>query len=164
MTGGKVRIRPASAGDEAAIWGIIGPIFGAGETYAIESDISREEALAYWRANACFVAELDGKLFGTYYLKPNQRGGGAHVCNCGFATSQAAQGKGIARAMLDHSLEQAKEAGFRAMQFNFVLANNMRAIETWKRAGFVEIGRIPQAFDHPKDGMVDALILHRFLA
>ncbi len=156
-------LRPAGAGDADEIWAILKPIFHAGDTYAIEPDISRDDALAYWLAHQTFVAEVEGEVRGTYYLRPNQRGGGAHVCNCGFATAKAAQGRGIARAMLDHALAEAKRAGYEAMQFNFVLASNARAVETWKRAGFAEVGRVPDAFKHPKLGHVDALILHKSL-
>lgn len=139
------------------------PIFRAGETYAVDAAISRAKALAYWKSGQTFVAEVDGRILGTYYLKPNQPGGGAHVCNCGFATSPEAQGKGIARAMLAHALATAKELGFEAMQFNFVLASNTRAIDLWRRAGFDTLGRIPAAFRHPRLGYVDALVMHRFL-
>ena len=68
----------------------------------------------------------------------------------------------MARAMLAFSLEEAKRLGFEAMQYNFVLADNIRAVETWERAGFDEIGRIPRAF-RKGEAYVDALILHRFL-
>lgn len=158
-----VDIRAAQDTDEAAIWAMLEPVFRAGDTYAIDRDISRDDALAYWRAERAFVAEEAGEVLGTYYLKRNQPGGGAHICNCGYVTARGAEGRGVARAMLAHSLEAAREAGFRAMQFNFVLASNMRAVETWERAGFNVIGRIPQAFDHPRLGYVDALILHKDL-
>lgn len=134
------------------------PVFRAGDTYAIDPDISREDALAYWCAAHPYIT--DG---GTYYIRPNQQGGGDHVCNAGFVTAASAVGKGVARKMLAHALSEAKALGFEAMQFNFVLANNMRAIDIWRRAGFNEIGRIPRAFRHPTAGMVDALILHKFL-
>jgi GNAT superfamily N-acetyltransferase len=149
--------------DHPGIWATLNPVFRAGETYAIDTDIGREEALAYWMAERAYVAEADGEVLGTYYMKRNQKGGGSHVCNCGYVTARAAQGRGMARAMLEHSLNAAKEAGFEAMQFNFVLASNARAIETWKRAGFDEVGRIPDAFRHPKLGHVDALIMYRKL-
>ena len=90
-------------------------------------------------------------------------GGGAHVCNCGFVTSPAARGKGVARLMLDHALQSARDAGFYAMQFNFVVASNVRAIDIWTRAGFDTVGRLPNSFRHPKDGLVDALVMYRRL-
>ncbi|NNF71487.1 MAG: GNAT family N-acetyltransferase [Rhodobacteraceae bacterium] len=157
-------VRPARAGDEAAIWAILEPVFRAGDTYTIDPDIPREDALAYWLAptNSVFIAE-DGEVLGTYYLKQNHGGGGSHICNCGYVTAQAAQGRGVARAMLAHSLEEARRQGFRAMQYNFVVATNARAIATWERAGFDTIGRLPRAFLHPRAGYVDALVMYREL-
>ena len=158
-------IRPSQAADHDQIWCILKPIFRAGETYSIDPEISREDAIAYWTggSHTAFVAEDQGDILGTYYIRPNQGGHGAHICNCGYMTAPAAQGKGIARAMLEHSLVEAPKMSFRAMQYNFVLANNARALDIWKRYGFEEIGRIPQAFDHPKDGFVDAFILYKLL-
>ncbi|NKB28956.1 MAG: GNAT family N-acetyltransferase [Rhodobacteraceae bacterium] len=156
-------IRKATTGDHAAIWDILRPVFRAGDTYAIEPEISGDEALAYWTQSHCFVAEVGGEIVGTYYLRPNQRGGGAHVCNCGYATASAAPGMGVASAMLAHSQDTARVLGFRAMQFNLVLVTNEGAIRLWKRAGFVEAGRLPGVFLHPEQGYVDALILHKSL-
>jgi GNAT superfamily N-acetyltransferase len=151
-------IRPATENDHDAIWSMLEPTFRAGDTYAIDSEISREDALDYWYAAHPYIT-----AGGTYYIRPNQQGGGDHVCNAGFVTSANATGKGVARAMLAHALSEAKALGFEAMQFNFVLANNTRALDIWQRAGFVKIGQIPLAFRHPRDGKVAALILHKFL-
>ncbi len=156
-----MQIRPF-AGDEDAVWAMLEPVFRAGDTYAIDPEISREDALAYWTAHHAYVAELEGVAVGTFYIRPNQQGGGAHVCNCGYITARGAEGKGVARGMLAFSLEEAKRLGFEAMQFNFVLADNIRAVATWERAGFQQIGRIPLAF-RKGEAYVDALILHRFL-
>lgn len=138
--------------------------FRAGDTYAVDPDISREDALALWTDTAAtYVVETDAGIVGTYYIKANKPGGGAHVCNCGFVTDSAARGQGIAAAMCAHSLEAARALGYAAMQFNFVLASNEGAIRLWERAGFDTVGRIPDAFDHPDHGMVDALIMYRTL-
>lgn len=160
-----LNIRSATEADHAAIWAILEPVFRAGDTYTIDPDISREDALAYWYGptHATFVAETEDQVLGTYYLRRNQAGGGAHVCNCGYITSPAARGQGVARAMLAHSLEEAPRQGFRAMQYNFVVANNTRAIATWERAGFTIVGRLPGAFHHPVEGYIDALVMWRDL-
>ncbi len=158
-----VVVRAATSADHPAIWEILRPIFRAGDTYTIDPGISEADAVAYWTQSRCYVAEIDGQILGTYYLKTNQQGGGAHVCNCGYATHPAARGRGVASAMLAHSLTEARDVGYRAMQFNFVVETNAGAIRLWKRAGFAEVGRLPGVFNHPDKGYVDALVLHKSL-
>jgi len=158
-------IRPALSADRPAIWRIIGPAIRAGETYALDAAMTEDEALAYWLGpdRETFVAEENGEILGTYYLRANQPGGGAHVCNCGYMTSAAATGRGIARRMAEHSLNHARERGFRAMQFNFVVSTNVRAIRLWESLGLVIVGRLPGAFRHPDHGYVDALVMYQSL-
>ncbi len=158
-------IRPAADADRPAVWRILEPMLRAGETYALPRDMTREAALAYWfsPAHQVFVATAGGDIVGTYYLKPNQQGGGDHVANCGYVTDAASTGRGIARRMCVHSLDVARAAGFLAMQFNFVVASNENAVHLWKNIGFAEVGRIPKAFRHPALGFVDALTMHREL-
>jgi len=140
-------------------------VIGAGETYALPRDMSKADALAYWLGanRETFVAEEDGRIIGTYYLRANQRGGGDHVANCGYVTAAAAVGRGIARQMGEHSLYRARTRGFRAMQFNFVVASNERALRLWQSLGFAIVGRVPRAFRHPMRGEVDALVMYRAL-
>jgi ribosomal protein S18 acetylase RimI-like enzyme len=158
-------IRPAEKRDEDAIWAVIEPTIRAGETYTLDRDLSREDALAYWMGpdRETFVAEEDGLVLGTYYIRPNQEGGGRHVCNCGYMTAPHASGRGVARRMHEHSLEHARARGFRAMQFNFVVSANERAVKLWQSLGFETVGRLPGAFLHPTRGYVDALVMYRTL-
>jgi len=158
-------IRPATDRDADAIWKILEPVIRAGETYALPRDMRREAALAYWRADdrETLVAEDAGEIVGTYYIRANQPGGGSHVANCGYVTAPWAGSRGVARAMCEHSLTLAKERGFRAMQFNFVVATNERAVRLWQSLGFEIVGRLPGAFRHPNEGYVDALVMYRGL-
>ena len=158
-------IRSANAGDNEAIWRILEPTFREGATYPIPRDISREDALAYWYApgNAVFVADSEGTVAGTYYLRANNRGGGAHVANCGFMTAREAFGRGVARAMCLHSLDEARTRGCTAMQFNFVVSSNTRAVKLWRTCGFQIVGTLPGAFMHPERGAVDAYLMWREL-
>ena len=162
---GRVLIREVTQDDHDAIWRIIGPVIREGETYAIDRDISREDALAYWTGAGqhCFVAEDGGEVLGTYYLRRNHGGGGSHVCNCGYMVLPEARGKGLARTMCEHSLRMARELGFSAMQFNFVVATNLGAVALWTKLGFETVGRLPDAFEHPREGLVDALVMSRKL-
>jgi ribosomal protein S18 acetylase RimI-like enzyme len=158
-------IRSARREDDDAIWQIIEPVIRAGETYALPRDMTREDALAYWTGpdRETFVAEDDGRIVGTYYLRANQQGGGTHVANCGYVTAEDSSGKGIARRMCEHSLDHARTRGFRAMQFNLVIASNERAVRLWETLGFATVGRLPGAFHHPRLGDVDALVMFRKL-
>jgi L-amino acid N-acyltransferase YncA len=158
-----MEIRPATTDDAPAIWAIISPVIQKGETYALPRDMSEPDALAYWLGTdrETFIAHENGTPLGTYYLRANQQGGGAHVANCGYITGQNAQGKGVARAMCTHSLATARARGFKAMQFNLVISTNERAVKLWRTLGFTEIGRLPNAFNHPTQGYVDALIFHQ---
>ncbi len=158
-------IRFATEQDREAIWKILEPMIRAGETYTLPREMSKEEALGYWFSaeKETFVWEESGAVLGTYFLKANQLGGGAHVANCGYVTAAAAQRRGIARAMCLHSLERSKERGFRAMQFNFVVSTNERAVKLWESLGFAIVGRLPGAFEHPKQGFVDALVMYKHL-
>ena len=129
-------IRSAARRDDDGIWQIVEPMVRAGDTYTLPREMSREDALTYWFSpghEAC-VAEVDGSIVGTYFLRANQQGGGAHVANCGYVTAQHATGRGVARAMCVHSLEVARQHGFRAMQFNFVVSTNERAVRCSKPA------------------------------
>lgn len=158
-------IRLTTDGDKDSIWAILEPVIRRAETYTLPPDMSRQAALEFWFApeNETFVWEADGVILGTYFLRSNQRGGGSHVANCGFVTAKAAEGQGIAHAMCLHSLERAKRRGFRAMQFNFVVSTNTRAVVLWKRLGFEVVGRLPGAFRHPQLGFVDAYVMYRAL-
>jgi ribosomal protein S18 acetylase RimI-like enzyme len=158
-------IRAAADHDRDAIWGILEPVIRAGETYPLPRDMSREAAIAYWLSpqHEVFVAVEGNSIVGTYYLRANNAGGGAHVANCGYMVATGATGRGVARAMCTHSLAHAKARGFRAMQFNFVIATNTRAVKLWQAMGFAIVGRLPGVFAHPTHGFVDALVMHRAL-
>jgi ribosomal protein S18 acetylase RimI-like enzyme len=159
-------IRRAANNDHDPIWSILEPVIRAGETYTLPRDLSRADALAYWLSDGheVWVAEDGGAVLGTYYLRANQRGGGSHVANCGYMTAKGAEGRGLARAMCAHSLERAQERGFRAMQFNFVVSTNERAVRLWESFGFQVVGRLPEAFLHPQKGYMDALVMYLKLA
>jgi L-amino acid N-acyltransferase YncA len=156
-------IRLAEPGDAGGIWHIIEPVVRAGETFALPRTMAREDALAYWLAAPhVYVAVDDGAVVGTYCVRINRPGGGAHVANCGYMVSPRAEGRGVGRAMCASSIELARSLGFRAIQYNFVVSTNKRAIGLYQSFGFEIVGRLPGAFNHPTIGYVDAYIM--FLA
>lgn len=166
MTTDNFNIRLARDEDFDAIWPILRDVIRAGTTYAIDPRISREGAFELWMSapRATYLVEGDGTVLGTYYIKTNQAGGGAHVCNCGYIVDEAARGQGMAAWMCSHSQEEALKLGYKAMQFNLVLATNTGAIHLWHKLGFDTVGRLPLAFDHPEAGLVDALVMYKWLA
>ncbi|MEO1657976.1 MAG: GNAT family N-acetyltransferase [Pseudomonadota bacterium] len=158
-------IRIAQPGDEDGIWSTLEPMIRAGDTYSLPHDWSRKQALAYWLGEdmTTHVAADGNNILGTYYMRTNKLGGGDHVCNCGYVVHPDARGQGLARRMGEHSLKTAKERGYRAMQFNFVVGTNAAALKLWPTLGFREIGQIPNGFRHPTHGFVNAHILYREL-
>src|SRR5215467_6661139 len=158
-------VRAALEKDSASLWAILESVIRAGETYPLPRNMDRHTALAYWfsTGHEVFVAEDSGEIVGTYFLKANQKGGGAHVANCGYMTAPHATGRGVARGMCAHSLERARQRGFRSMQFNFVVSSNERAVRLWQSFGFEIVGRLPKAFEHPTLGFVDAYVMYRQL-
>jgi ribosomal protein S18 acetylase RimI-like enzyme len=160
-----VIIRLAEESDREPLWSLLEPVIREGEVYALPRDWSAAEALAYWLdpAHRVYVAVESEQVVGSYFMQPNQRGGGAHVANCGYVSARASQGRGNARRMCEHSLVEARTHEYRAMQFNFVVSSNVRAVALWQRCGFAIVGRLPRAFAHPELGEVDVFVMHRFV-
>lgn len=160
-----ILIRLYQPEDWRQVQAIIEPVIRAGETYALDPNMTSQEMHQAWieQPAAIYVAVLEDEIVGTYYLKRNQAGGGIHVANCGYVTASNAQGKGIAATMCLHSQVEAKRLGFRAMQFNFVVSTNQTAIRLWKKLGFDVVGTLPKAFKHPSQGYVDALVMYKLL-
>jgi len=160
-----LEIRAATEADRDAIWDIFHAIVATGDTYAFEPEMSRQEALAYWfRGDThTYVAENNGRVVGTYILRPNQLGPGSHVANAAFMVEPNAQGLGVGRRMAEHCLSEARRKGFRAIQFNFVVSTNTSAIHLWEQLGFKIVGTLPGAFRHPEKGYVDVYVMFRSL-
>ena len=165
MNDHELSIRPAVYADQDAIWQTLEPTIRTGETVALDRDMTRAGALDYWFSprHEVFVAEQEGTIVGSYFLRANRAGGGAHVANAVYVVSPAATGRGIAQAMCEHSLNHARSRGFLAIQLNFVLSSDERRLKLWQRAGFKIVGTLPQAFRHPSLGLLDAFVLHREL-
>ena len=157
--------RIATHEDEEALWGILEPMVRQGGTYVFSLDKTRESMMGYWMGTdkTTFVVEKEGVVVGTFYLKANQEGLGDHICNAGFVVSGNAEGKGVGRWMGEFAQAAAKSRGFLAMQFNFVIKSNQKAVHLWKSLGFSVIGEIPEAYRHPELGLVSALIFHKKL-
>lgn len=160
-----MNLREAEERDFVQIWPIFQEIVSAGDTYAYSPETREEEAHRIWmkEPHKTYVAEKEGLVLGTYYVKKNQPGLGSHVCNCGYMVSSRARGQGIASKMCEHSQKMALELGYKAMQYNLVVLNNEGAIRLWKKLGFEVVGHIPKAFCY-QGNYVDALVMYKWLA
>ena len=160
-----MNIREATKDDFDAIWPIFYEIVAAGETYAYSTDTTKEQARKIWmnKPRKTYVFEESGNILGTYFLITNQTGPGSHVCNCGYMVSPKARGRGLATSMCEHSQKEAKELGYKAIQFNFVASSNDGAVRLWNKLDFETVGRLPKAFKHPVKGYVDALVMYKWL-
>jgi L-amino acid N-acyltransferase YncA len=161
-----MHIRRATVADHDAIWAIWAEVVSSGVAFAYDEQTTREQAIHFWceSSSCCWVAtDADGQVIASYYLRPNQPGRGSHVANAGYMVAAAGQGRGVGRALGTHSVSEAQRLGFSAMQFNLVIASNAAAVTLWRQLGFRVVGTIPAAFRHADLGMVDALVMHRFL-
>ena len=161
-----VVVRDAVAADWRDIWAFTAPILAAGETYAVDRDITADRARRWWMVEPpgrTFVAVADSRVLGSAKLVRNQDGGGAHVANASFLVDPAAGGQGIGRLLGEYVLAAARAAGFRAMQFNAVVETNTAAVRLWTGLGFAVLTTVPEAFDHPRHGLVGLHIMHRRL-
>ena len=158
-------IRPATSADADAIWRIFHAVVAGGDTYTFLPGTPGNDAVEYFLGAGIrsWVLEDEGHVIGMYKLIPNYGGLGSHVANASFMVDPAAQGKGAGRMMGEHCLDEARRAGYQAMQFNFVVSTNTAAVELWKKLGFQIVGTLPKAFRHAVLGDVDAFVMHRFL-
>ena len=161
-----VQIKSAQDKNFDEIWAIIKEVLKKGDTYPFAPETTKAEAFQIWMTypKATYVAYSEGEIVGTYYIKPNQPGLGAHVCNAGYMVASKARGRGIGRAMCKHSLDEARKLGFKAMQYNLVVCTNKGAVKLWQDLGFEIIGTLPKAFNHSEKGLVDAFVMYQWLA
>lgn len=160
-----ITIRKAEESDFEAIWRIFREVVRRGDTYTFDPETTKEQAHSIWMSGGqeTYVACADGRVVGTYILKPNQPGLGSHVANAGYMVGVDGRGRGVGSAMCEHSLEEARRMGFHSMQFNIVVSTNESAVALWKKFGFSVVGTLPQAYRHRELGLVDAYVMHRFL-
>jgi len=158
-------IRKAADTDKPAVWRIIKAVIAGGDTYTFDPETPEQEMIAFWFSpeKHVYVAEENGEILGTYWLKANQPGLGDHVGNGGYMVSPDAKGKGIGKQMALHSIEEGRRIGYHAIQFNFVVKSNAPAVNLWKSVGFEVIGEIPDAIRHKQNGLTNAYIMYRRL-
>jgi len=157
-----MQIRQAISEDYDQVWDIFYTVIQTGDTYVFHPNTLKEELQKHWFASYMdtYVYEVNGRVMGTYILKPNQIDAGNHIANASYMVHPKAQGKGIGKALCNHSIQKAKENGYLALQFNLVVSTNTPAVKLWQSFGFKIIGTIPNGFKHKTLGLVDAYIMY----
>jgi ribosomal protein S18 acetylase RimI-like enzyme len=160
-----IQVRPANDADFNAMWTIFESHAAEGETLVHDHGVAREEVFQEWfgPGAASWVAAKGERILGMIRLQANRDGRGAHVANACCMVSPTAQGIGIGHLLGEHGIGEARRLGFLAMQFNFVVSTNNRAIHLWKRLGFSIVGTLPKAFRHRRLGYVDAYVMYKLL-
>jgi L-amino acid N-acyltransferase YncA len=157
-----MRIREADEADWSAIYPIFAAITADARAYAYPVHASSEQARAIWMSQGrVVVAEDDGRVLGTATMGANRQGRGAHIATGSFMVAPDAQGRGVGRALGEHLVDWARDAGFRGIQFNAVVETNAAAVHLWQSLGFTIIGTVPGAFDHPEHGYVGLHVMFR---
>lgn len=162
-----MEIREATEGDWAGIWPFFREIVAAGETFTYPTDLGEEEGRGWWMLTApnrtVVAVDASGAVLGTAKMNNNQGGNGAHVASASYMVDPAHSGKGVGRALCAYTLEWARAAGFRTMQFNAVVETNAHAVRLYRSLGFEVLGTLPEGFRHPRLGYVGLHIMHRRL-
>ena len=161
-----MEIREAREADWPTIWPIVEAVARAGETFTYPRDADEALGRTLWMMTppgVTLVAVTDGRVLGTAKSGPNQMGPGSHVASASFMVAAEARGRGVGRALGEAVIARAKADGYSAMQFNAVVESNRPAVHLWKALGFEIVGTVPEAFNHPTEGLVGLHVMHRRL-
>lgn len=168
MTAPAVSFRRSTDADWSAIWPIITATLSEADTYPYPPTTTQVEARRIWMndedvGRVSYVAESEGTVVATAYLKPNHPGLGDHIANAGWMVGPSVRGLGIGRQFAVYVMEEARQGGYRGMQFNAVVSTNEPAVALWKSLGFDVVGTVPRAFRHHRDGLVPIYVMYRDL-
>ncbi|MFI0900628.1 GNAT family N-acetyltransferase [Streptomyces sp. NPDC020983] len=158
-------IREATDQDWPAVWPFFHRIVTEGETFTYPPDLTSEQAREWWMLAEPFrtvvAVDDEGRVIGSAKMNRNHMGNGSHIASASYMVDPAHRGRGAGRALCAYSLEWARAAGYRAMQFNAVVASNEPAVALYRSLGFEVIGTLPEGFRHPRLGYVGLHIMHR---
>ncbi|WP_306368036.1 GNAT family N-acetyltransferase [Nocardiopsis sp. CC223A] len=162
-----MQIRTALPADWPAIWPFLHRIVAAGDTFTYPTDLDEETARDMWLLpepdRTVVAVDGDGRVLGTAKMNRNHGGNASHIASTSYMVDPEHSGKGVGRALCEYSLDWARAAGYRGMQFNAVVEGNERAVGLYRSLGFEVVGTLPEGFDHPQRGFVGLHIMYRRL-
>lgn len=158
----KITVRPYRADDAVCAAEIWNHVVEAGNAFPQLEPMTPEEAQSFFE-NQSFtgIAQDDesGETVGLYILHPNNIGRCGHICNASYAVKESARGQHVGEALVTHCLNEAKNLGFRILQFNAVVASNKAALHLYEKLGFTRLGTIPGGF-RTDSGRYEDIIVH----
>lgn len=163
MTETPPTVRPATAQDWEQIFPFWSRIVDEGCTYAYPAGLTSEQAKALWMEappGRTVVATDGPRILGTAKMGPNRPGRGAHVATASFMVDEGQQARGVGRILAEDMIRWARVEGYHGIQFNAVVETNRAAVRLWRSLGFEIIGTVPEAFDHPKEGLVGLHVMY----
>jgi GNAT superfamily N-acetyltransferase len=161
-----VELRVAGEADWPQIWPFFAQIVRAGETYSFPEGLTSEEGRSLWlepSPGQTIVAVRGNSVLGSAKMGPNRPGRGAHIATASFMVDPGHMRDGVGRALGRFAVDWARAAGYHGMQFNAVVETNRAAVTLWQSLGFEILGTVPEAFDHPKHGLVGLHVMFQRL-
>lgn len=161
-----MQIRAYADADWPHIEPILVEVVRAADTFTYDPDTPASTLKDIWveQPPGLTVVAVEGDdVLGTAKMGANRPRPGDHVATASYMVGRDARGRGVGRALVEHSLDWAKAAGFSAIQFNAVAASNVGAVGLYESLGFSVVGTVPEAFEHPTQGRVGLHVMHRFL-
>lgn len=158
-----MHIREFEPSDRVEVWPIFHEVITASETFVYDPHMTSEQALVMWSPGPptrTTVVVHDDHIVGTAVMGTNRPGPGKHVATASFMVAAAVRGQGIGTALCRDAVAWAKGQGYSAMQFNAVTESNTAAVNTYTKLGFVVVGKVPRAFEHPSLGRVALLVMY----
>ncbi len=153
-----MRIRGYEEGDLEALRQIWNQVVEDGAAFPQEAPLSPETAAEFFADQSYVgVADRNGEVIGLYILHPNNVGRCGHIANSSYAVRRDVRGGHVGEALVKDSLSKAAALSFRILQFNAVVASNVRAVRLYEKLGFVHLGRIPNGF-RLKDGTYEDIL------
>lgn len=156
-----INIREYAKKDSEAVMKIWNQVVEDGVAFPQEEPLQEDNSDDFFSQQTYTgVAEDNdsGEIVGMYILHPNNVGRCGHICNASYAVRKDIRGEHIGERLVKDCLVMAHEKGFRILQFNAVVANNVHAIHLYERLGFTKIGTVPGGF-HMPDGSYEDIIL-----
>lgn len=129
-----------------------------GVAFPQEEELSELDGDKFFKAQSftgLAYDESNGEILALYILHPNNVGRCGHICNASYAVRSDLRGRHIGEIIVNHCIKKAGELGFRILQFNAVVAENIHARKLYKRLGFIELGTIPKGFRMPDGSYSD---------